>query len=374
MSGWERWIGRVARNVERRVDEARTRVLGHRAARQVVVYRGFGTRDEVFISGRVLANRPVGPALGTDSWWRNLGNSLRHLESDEVPGARVQLSFNGATHTAITDDEGYFRAWLRPAAQPGDTLWHDVRARVIEPVHHGAADVAGGGRVIIPRSAAAFGVISDMDDTVIRTDATRLIGMLRRTLLENALTRLPFPGVAQFYSGLHAGAGGTIGNPIFYVSSSPWNLYPLLTEFLEHQAIPAGPLVLRDWGIAESGALPLRHGDHKLGAIRQILDRYPALPFILIGDSGQEDPEIYSTIVHEYPSRILAVYIRNVAPARDRIVAVKRLGQEVREAGSELLLTDDTLACARHAAHRGWMDEEALAAVAAVSASGGYPG
>ncbi|HSJ25474.1 MAG TPA: phosphatase domain-containing protein [Longimicrobiales bacterium] len=371
LSPWERWLGRMARDVERRIETTRARVLGDRAARQVVVYRGFGTCDEVFVSGRVLANRPVGPAMHADAWWRNLGNTLRHLESDEVPGATVHVQFHGAAVTTVTDDEGYFRAWLRPPAPPDNDLWHEVAARVIEPVHDDTQDVAAGGRVIIPRSSAAFGVISDIDDTVIRTDATRLLGMLRRTLLENALTRLPFPGVAQFYSGLHAGTDGTRGNPVFYVSSSPWNLYALLTEFLEHQAIPAGPLLLRDWGISESGALPLRHGEHKLGAIRQILDRYPTLPFILIGDSGQEDPEIYSTIVHEYPRRILAVYIRSVAPAADRIAAVRQLGQEVRQAGSELLLTDDTLTCARHAVDRGWMDKGALAAVAAVSASAG---
>jgi hypothetical protein len=89
-------------------------------------------------------------------------------------------------------------------------------------------------------------------------------------------------------------------------------------------------IILRDWGITERGVLPTRHGVHKLGAIRQILDTYPHLPFILIGDSGQEDPEIYRDVVHEYGARILAVYIRNVTrePAA-RAKAIGELSEEV---------------------------------------------
>jgi phosphatidate phosphatase APP1 len=375
-SEWQRWAARAARRLERRVDEARTRVRGARAARQVVPYRGFGTEEEVFVSGRVLGNRPAGRVSANDAWWQNLAHSLRHLETDEVTGARVRITVGGTVQESITDDEGYYRAWLRPAAAfAGDRLWHTSRVEVLEPLHADVRQVDAVGNVLIPPRTARFGVISDLDDTVIRTEATRLLRMLRRTLLENARTRLPFAGVASFYSALHAGPHETAGNPIFYVSSSPWNLYPLLTEFLEHQAIPAGPLVLRDWGLSGAGALPTRHGAHKLGAIRQILNCYPSLPFILIGDSGQEDPEIYRDVVHEYGARILAVYIRNVTPHVTRRSAIGELSEEVRDAGSELLLSDDTLASTMHAAARGWVRSAAIADVAAeVSSSAARPG
>jgi phosphatidate phosphatase APP1 len=375
-SEWQRWAGRVARRVERRVEEARTRVLGARAARHVVPYRGFGTGDEVFVSGRVLGNHPAGRVSADDAWWRNLANSLRHLETDEVPGARVRVTAADAVQETITDDEGYYRAWLRPAGSfAGDRLWHDFRVEVLEPLHAEVRHVDAVGGILIPPQTARFGVISDLDDTVIRTEATRLLRMLKRTLLENARTRLPFAGVASFYSALHAGPTEHAGNPIFYVSSSPWNLYPLLTEFLEHQSIPAGPLVLRDWGLSGDAALPTRHGAHKLGAIRQILDCYPSLPFILIGDSGQEDPEIYRDVVHQYGARILAVYIRDVTPHASRRTAIGELSEEVRGAGSELLLSDDTLASTMHAAARGWVSSAAVPEVAAeVSSSAARPG
>jgi phosphatidate phosphatase APP1 len=369
MSGWERWAARMARSVERRVDDAR-RGVRRRGARQLVPYRGFGNAGEIFATGRVLANPPPGPITATDTWWRNLAHTFRHLETDEVPGARIRLRLGGVEREAVTDEEGFYRVWLQPVDVPDDApLWRRIHAEVIAPVHEDLPEVRASGFVMVPSPTARFGVISDIDDTVIRTDATRLLPMLKRTLLENARTRLPFEGVAQFYAGLHReGAAGV--NPLFYVSSSPWNLYGVLSEFLEHQGIPLGPLTLRDWGISDRGILPRGHGEHKLGAIRQILDCYPSLPFILIGDSGQEDPEIYRDVVHEYRGRIVAVYIRNVASDPARVRAVGELAEEVRAAGSDLLLSDDTLAAARHAAEHGWVDEGTVRAIAeAVSSS-----
>ncbi len=144
---------------------------------------------------------------------------------------------------------------------------------------------------------------------------------------------------------------------MFYVSSSPWNLYDVIAEFLEAQGIPAGPLLLRDWDLGPS---LLRNAAYKSGVIREILATYPSLPFILIGDSAQEDPEIYADVVGTHPGRILAVYIRNVRQHPEDSPAIRALAQRVSAAGSTLVLADDTLTAARHAAAHGWIREEAL--------------
>ncbi|MEX1182621.1 MAG: phosphatase domain-containing protein [Gemmatimonadota bacterium] len=371
--GWARWAARIARAVEQDVDASRARRrTAH--ARQVVPYRGFGNRREIFVSGRVLGNPPAGPVDAADRWWRNLANAWRHLETDEVAGARVRVRVGGAESEVLTDEEGFYRAWLEPASLESGSTWHDVHVEVVDRVRS-EAPVRATGRALVPTRTAEFGVISDLDDTVIRTEATRLLRMLKRTLLENALTRLPFPGVAEFYESLHAGASGSAGNPIFYVSSSPWNLYGVLTDFLQHQSVPPGPLMLRDWGISDRGMLPTAHGDHKLGAIRQIMNCYAGLPFILVGDSGQQDPEIYRDVVHEHGDRVLAVYIRNVTSDPARSHAISALSAEVRLAGSDLLLSDDTLASARHAASHGWIRSDSVERVAdAVSSSAARPG
>ena len=374
---WNRVLARVAREIELRTDALKERAgerLGDVLPRRerggyIAPYRGYGRATEVFLSGRVLSEAQRRPSSRDDPWWRNLAESLRRLESDEVPGARVRIRVGETEHTAVTDDEGYFRAWLTLSSPlPADRRWHDADLALLpdpaqQLAHTEPVPGTVTGHVLTPGEDAAFGVISDLDDTVVRTDATSLIRMLRATLLHNAHTRLPFEGVAAFYRALHDGRPGASANPIFYVSSSPWNLYDLITEFLELRGIPAGPVMLRDWGISGDGVLPTAHRDHKLAHIRQILSFYPELPFILIGDSGQEDPEIYSTVVHEQPDRIRAIYIRNVSHDALRHSAIGRLADEVREAGSVLVLADDTYDAARHAAEHGWIDEASLAGI-----------
>jgi phosphatidate phosphatase APP1 len=90
------------------------------------------------------------------------------------------------------------------------------------------------------------------------------------------------------------------------VSSSPWNLHAFLTAFLEHHAFPRGPLLLRDLLGTGEGR------EQKHGRIHEILDLHPDLRFVLIGDSGEKDPQIYADVVRSHPGRILAVYIREV--------------------------------------------------------------
>jgi Uncharacterized conserved protein len=135
-------------------------------------------------------------------------------------------------------------------------------------------------------------------------------------MLGNARTRLPFPGVAAFYQALEQGGDGARLNPIFYVSSSPWNIYDIIADFMDIQRIPTGPIHLRDWDIGLSALSSRRLKTHKEPIIREIHDMYPSLPFILIGDTSQHDPEIYGQIVSEFPNRIRAIYIRDVRARR----------------------------------------------------------
>lgn len=357
---WKRTLARVVSGVEDGVGRTRhalDRRLGRDRPVRVVPYRGYGRPDRVRIRGRVLYGEPPGPAAPTDRWWVNLGGALRRIESDEVPGARVRVSFAGARVEATTDDEGHFVAELRPTGPLPDRLWHEARVELLG--HHGGEAVTA--PVAIPRRAR-FGIISDLDDTVLRTNARNTVRMVREVLFGNVHSRIPFPGVGAFYRALHAGEDGR-ANPIFYVSSSPWNLFDLLAEFLRLHAIPAGPMELRDWGLSPRELLPTGHRDHKRAAIDAILDTFPDLPFILVGDSGQEDPEIYREVVHDRPGRILAVYIRSVVAEPLRIRQVGELAQEIAEAhvelgdaAPELVLVENTLAAARHAAERGWID------------------
>ena len=361
-------VGRLTRDLAAVVGAVRG--TGNARDIQVVGYRGFGTPSEVFVSGRVLLGRSLAPAAETDPWWRNLANTYRRMESDEVPGAHVRVRIGDAVRDAVSVDEGFFRTWLKPTAPlPADRLWHRVELELLDG--RGATGVT---HVLTPPPDAAFGIISDLDDTVVRTDATNLLRMMRGVLFSNARTRLPFEGVAAFYQALHRGASDAAANPIFYVSSSPWNLYDALVEFLEHRDIPMGPLLLRDWNVRRGSALPTGHRSHKLDVIRQVLDAFPTLPFLLLGDSGQQDPEIYAEVVAEYPERIRGIYIRDVTGHAARRASISELAHQVHEAGSVLVLAEDTVAAARHAAGNGWISASAIDGIRAERARAHAPG
>ncbi len=155
--------------------------------------------------------------------------------------------------------------------------------------------------MMVPGPDAKFGIISDIDDTILVTGVQQISGMIRKTFTRSALTRSSFPGAPELYRDLAAGV-----NPVFYVSSSPWNLHAFVIAFLQHWGFPLGPVLLRDLLGTAAGH------EQKTGRLREILDMHPAMPFVLIGDSGEADPEIYADIVRAYPGRILAVYIREV--------------------------------------------------------------
>ena len=326
----------------------------------IVPYLSYGSSTRVYLKGRVMEDKSLAVVTPDTPRWRNFVNTYKRFVNDKVPGARLEIDFVGLKHEVKTDAKGYFETWLEPPADftPQD-LWQEVGFTLLEPRRDKMEPAVATGSVLIPTRDAQFGVISDMDDTVIQTDVTKWLRVVGTVLFGNAYTRLPFKGVAAFYTALQQGTRGG-HNPLFYVSSSPWNLYDLILRLLRIEGIPLGPIMLRNWRSGGGELFPSEHGSFKKGEVQRILDTYPGLPFILIGDSGEQDPEIYSDVVASYPGRILAVYIRNVSENDARATSIRELADNVQTHGSKLVLADDTLAAAKHAAAEGWILESAL--------------
>ena len=334
-----------ARRVERKVRR------GTLSPVTLLPYRGHGSRERLWLRGRVLEGRPVTMGSVTDPWWRNLAKTLRRFTGSEIPGAVVRAHLEGQTMELVTDREGYFDLdVVNP--KPEAYGWRPVELELVGPLATGQDRVRETGLVLVPSREAQFGVISDLDDTVIRTGLTQGLTAARIVLFDNAATRLPFPGVAAFYRALREGTRADADNPLFYVSGSPWNLYDLLTEFLELQDVPAGPLFLKDWGIDEQKFIREDTAAYKTERIERLFDAYPHLRFVLIGDSGQEDPEIYRDIVSGFPDRVIAVYIRDVTvPSRDE--QVHAIAADIEAKGVPMILAEDTAPVAEHAAALG---------------------
>ena len=354
--------------VEEQADSVRRRFrrsFGQRRPEVIIPYRGYGTEDALVVRGRVLQERAYLRGGAPGSTLGQLRFMYQRFMSVEVPFARVAASYAGRRIEMTADAEGFFSGKLALTTMlPQDRVWHDVQLRLKGTRWAPSSVVAP---VLVPPLEAEFGVVSDIDDTIIRTSATNLWKMIRTTLLSTPESRLPFKGVAAFYLALQRGPSGSGHNPLFYVSSSPWNLHDVLTRFMDVHGIPAGPLFLRDFGLTREYLFAAGHRRHKRAQIERLLSVYDPMPFILIGDSGQRDPEIYAQIVHDFPGRIAVVYIRDVGleigQKRTREFAEMTAG-----AGVEMVLVADTESAAMHAAEHGYIEAGALPDVRAEKA------
>ncbi len=306
-------------------------------------YRGYGTPQVATLFGRVLRDPGIPAPEADDSAWENLLATYERLESDEIPGVVVRGILEGMSSEAISDDEGYFELSFQPA-QPLHPGWHQVS---IEALNVDAASVIGH---VLVADAPGIGIISDIDDTVLRSEVASPLRLAELMLLENARTRDIFPGVAEFYRALQAGSQGDAQHPVFYLSGSPWNLYDLLVEVFDSHAVPRGPLLLTC--LEREVIIPKLTGRnvlqaHKFGQIAHLLATYPAKRFILLGDSSQRDPEIYQQALAQFPGRIAAIYIRDVTgEARDERViaighAIQAQGVPFAYAGETRILSDE---------------------------------
>lgn len=338
------WLADRVQNLLERGDRADWKI-------GVQTYRCFGSASQLRFEGRVLRDPGLARTSIHDSIWQNFRASFHRFESDEVRRARITANYHACGAEATSDEEGYVKGAidLPEELAPG---WHTVELQIAELPFGKPVAKTFSAECLLPSPKAKFGIISDVDDTVLHTQVRSRLKMVIWSAIRNAYSRLPLPGVSRLYRRLAAVDGESEVNPTFYVSSSPWNLYPVITEFLDAVDLPKGPVLLRDMGIGGGSSMGSSHG-HKEKKIARILAAFPRLPFILLGDSGEEDAAIYSRIIAEHPGRVLCAYIRDNGH-RDREM-LDAAALAASRAGSELILVPDSDAIARHAESHGWL-------------------
>ena len=310
--------------------------------------------------GRVFRQDERSIRSGNSFIIRDIIDTLRRIFRRGVPDAVIEVRKpNDNTQRVTADHRGHFQIHLNYPDISDNGLWLPVPLKLIHPQENRSEAT---GQVFILPQSARFGVISDIDDTVVFTGVSNKLMMIWRLFMQKARSRVAFPGVAAFYRALHRGAESRqASNPLLYVSRGPWSIYEILEEFFRLHRIPAGPILfLRDWGLTYYRWLPPKAKKHKFDLIDRILSVYHDLPFILIGDSGQRDPEIYADMVRKHPGRILAIYIRNIDgnPRRDR--AIEDLAEEVSHTGTRLVLAADSFVMAEHAVAHGYISAAAM--------------
>ncbi|APE45015.1 hypothetical protein BOO69_17560 [Sulfitobacter alexandrii] len=306
-----RKLHRLALVAERAVD----RLRGPRNRRRVIdPYAGYATPEHLVVRGRVLTGLRRNQPEADQSAWINFRQMVSLFLTSEVAG--VEVKARGVT--TLSDEEGYFTLLLPRGEESG---WVEV---TVDITGHEATATCP---VLIAHPDAAYGVISDIDDTMLRTGAYSLPRNLWTSLTGNALTREVFEDAPPFMAALSDGER----NPVYYVSSSPWNLHHFLRRIFAAAGLVEGPKFLRDFGLGETQFITGTHGDHKGASIDVILAANPALSFILVGDTGQHDAIVYRDAVARHSGRIRAVVLREPGqgPGPEDLAAMQEISLRV---------------------------------------------
>jgi phosphatidate phosphatase APP1 len=319
-------------------------------------YHCYGNEHSFFVKGRVYENKGISRASESDSTWRNLVNMYKRFDSDELPNVELAIIGDGFSQNVRTDERGYFSALFdTPPSFWQANNWAEATVRLTD---ERLADIdvpEATAKIFSPNAKARFGVISDIDDTIMITRADSVLRMVSLTVLNNAHTRLAFRGVTAFYRALKNSYNAN--NPFFYVSSSPWNLFDFIKDFFDLNRLPVGPFLLRGYESEESKFSANNHLGHKLEEISKILEAYPHLPFVLIGDNGQQDPEIFLEVVKKYQGRILAIYVREVLDGK-RKEETDKICKKLAIRGVDMLEFGRTKEAALNAISKGLIQPE----------------
>lgn len=290
----------IAARSEDRVNRAVARVLARRGyTPRVVAYPSYGTVEGVRIRARVLLTAKDAPTPGSVArrGWRN-------LFSAELPDADVRVrTAPGAEGVELgagrTDRSGYLDLAVDVALTPG---WQTLYLSV-----DGDEDVPAPVQVVDP--AATHGIVSDIDDTVLVTMVPRPHLAAWNFLVRSETRRKPVPGMPELYGRLTAAHPDA---PVFYLSTGAWNTASALARFLQRVGLPQGSLLLTDLG--PTGTALFRSGrDHKAATLRRLAEELPHLRWILVGDNGQHDPQVYETFAAEHPGRVAAIAVRELS-------------------------------------------------------------
>lgn len=273
------------------------------------LYRTYGTEQAVYLKGRVIQPEDTRAPGSEDSSWTNLIRNLKEISVKEVAGVKIQLTLNGKRVNMVSDAEGMFQA-ATPLFAPLPQGLLSLKAE-LAPGQNYKAEAVTAQLVIQGQHDSSLAVISDIDDTIKKSDVSNKLAAAKKLLLGNPYKAEAIPGTAALYQRLEALDGKQDGD-IFYLSGSPMNLADQIYSFMDLQAFPYGAVELKKWGFEAGDDNPIKQEAYKQDKLRQIFSAFPERRFLLFGDSSEKDAEIYTAIAKEFPGRVQAIFINNV--------------------------------------------------------------
>ncbi len=273
---------------------------------KIIGYRGIANTRHIKITGHAFEKHKVRVPSPLHDRIRNFRQTIRRYRLKPLKFMEVKVQIDGITSQTIrTNEQGFFTSILKHEdTNPG---WFDYELswKRNEKVFKSQ---------FFRPSENETGVISDIDDTVLVSHSTRTLRKLSLVLFRNAYSRKTIPFIKHWEGHIHDLNKDIHPDGYFYVSNSEWNLYDFLQDFFEINKLPKGVFFLQNLkkGLRDLVSTGRVHSNHKFNNINFLFQFYPMKSFILIGDNGQKDMDIYEKISSLYPWRIKGIMIRKL--------------------------------------------------------------
>ena len=284
---------RAAYRLERETTAALARFARRRGWTPAVLpYAGYGGNGRVRVLARALLAPPA-----TDPAARRDIPGWRRLLTLELPGTEIGVEIAGSSRTVRSGDGGFVDESWEVDVEPGATTvtFTAGERHADAPLHVASSD-------------ATFGVVCDIDDTAMVTGIRHPLRAAYRTFLRSSSGRHPVPGMSDLLRALVEGRGNV---PVIYLSNGAWNLAGPVMRFLDRNGFPPGALLMTDWGPTR-GAFFRSGQENKRRALDRLAREMPAVRWVLVGDTGEHDPDIYAEHARRFPDRVIAVALRDV--------------------------------------------------------------
>ena len=337
-----------------------------------IAYGGYASTTQARILGRVLMTR-----TNDQRAWLGRHRGWRQFFDAQVPRQPVLVTCGAARVLTFANADGYIDVTL-----PGHGLaagWHEATVQVLhrgdvarlhihegdpltpdsptpDDLDEGGADTPSSvhnGRIRAGRPTRLalrvigdderLGIVSDLDDTVMVSNVPRLLVAVWHQLIDRVSAREAVPGMAKLLGVLaeaearisrgtarsewhgnaadatHGLPGDDTPAPVVYLSTGAWNVQPTVRDFLERLDYPRGAFLMTDFGPSNTGWF--RSGpEHKRRELRRLADELPRVRWVLVGDDGQRDPEIYAEFAREHPQHVAGIAIRSLSP-REQVLS-----------------------------------------------------
>ncbi|MFT4029754.1 MAG: DUF2183 domain-containing protein [Protaetiibacter sp.] len=275
----------------------------------LVPFPGYGGDGWLRVLGRVVL---VKPGRREPDRYANI-RGWRSFTSIPVRDAEIRVRAGDAEHAIHADRGGVVDARVVARLPAG---WGTVLLTL------GDADAVEA-PVFVVDEGARFGLVSDVDDTVMVTALPHPLLAAWNTFVLGEHARRPVPGMSVLYDRLAAAHPGSL---VVYLSTGAWNIVPALNRFLSRHLYPRGAFLLTDWGPTPERWF--RSGqEHKKESLARLAAEFPAVRWLLVGDDGQHDEERYREFVDAHPGNVAAVAIRRLT-ASEAVFAGGRSQQE----------------------------------------------